>query len=66
MLAINQEHPRKALEILPSIDKHFSSINVRSLAHSECGQYNEAIEIIENQYKNHKISSEVVSATTSH
>lgn len=61
MLAINQEQPKRALEILPSIDKHFSSINVRALAHSECGQYNEAIEIIENQYKNHKVSIEVVS-----
>lgn len=64
MLAINQEQPKKALEILPSDDKHFSSINVRSLAHSERGQYNEAIEIIENQYKNHKVSVEVVSHTT--
>lgn len=60
MLAINQEQPKKALEILPSIDKHFSSINVRALAHSECGQYKEAIEIIENQYKKIKISTEVV------
>lgn len=65
MLAINQGQPQKALEILPSIDKHFSSVNVRLLAHCECGQYAEAIEIIENQYRNNKISSEVVSGLLS-
>lgn len=65
MLAINQEQPKKALEILPSIDKHFSSTNVRSLAYLACGQYNEAIEIFENQYKEHKISAEVVSRISS-
>lgn len=60
MLAINQKQTEKALEILPSIDKHFTSVNVRLLAHCECGQYAEAIEIIENQYKHHNISNVVV------
>lgn len=61
MLAINQGQPQKALEILPSIDKHLSSTNVRLVAHCECAQYAEAIEIIENQYKYHKISNDAVS-----
>lgn len=61
MLAINQGQPQKALEILPPIDKHLSSVNVRVMAHIECGQFAEAIEIIENHYKNHKISVDVVS-----
>lgn len=61
MLAINQKQIEKAYEILPSIDKHFSSINVRLLAHCECDQYAKAIDIIEINYKNHSISNEVVS-----
>lgn len=60
-LAINQEQPKKALEILPPIDKHLSSVNVRLLALSACGEYSKAIEIIENQKA--KISHEVVSNT---
>lgn len=60
MLAINQKQAEKALEILPPMDKHFSSINVRLLAHCECGQYAEAIEMIEKQYKFYRISSTVV------
>lgn len=60
MLAINQRQIGKALEILPSIDKHFSAVNVRILAHCEGGQYTEAIDLIEKNYKNHSISSAVV------
>lgn len=61
MLAIRQEHPQKALEILPSSDEHFSSFNVRLLAHFECDEHIEAIEAIENRYKNKRIFKDVVS-----
>lgn len=56
-----------ALEILPPNDKHFSSMNVRLLALSECGHFAEATEIVQQivsqQYnKSYRISSEVVSS----
>lgn len=61
MLTVNQEQPQKALEILPSIDEHFSTYNVRLLTLIKCGGYLEAVEAIENQYKNKRISKDVVS-----
>lgn len=48
MLAINQNQPVTALEILPVSDKHFSSTNVRLIALSDCGRFPEAIEILKN------------------
>lgn len=69
VLAINMKQPQLALELLSSFenDKHFSSTNIRILALSECGQFNEAIQIIEQilsqeSYKYYRISSEVVSS----
>lgn len=66
MLAIEQGQPQTALEILPPDDKHFSSINVRLIALAECGHMADVQQIIQNilsheQYKNYKISTEVVS-----
>lgn len=63
-LAINQEQPQMALEILPPNDKHFSSVNVRLLALSKCGHFVEANEIVQNilsHNRNVRISLEVVS-----
>lgn len=66
VLAIEQGQPQTALEILPPDDKHFSSINVRLIALAECGHMADVQQIIQNilsheQYKNYKISTEVVS-----
>lgn len=64
VLAINQEQPQMALEILPPNDKHFSSVNVRLLALSKCGHFAEANEIVQNilsHNRNVRISLEVVS-----
>lgn len=66
MLALNQNQPETALEILPTPDKHFSSVNIRLIALFDCGQYAEATEIIKNilnnsQFRNYKISENVVS-----
>lgn len=67
MLAIKQRQPELALEILPTDDKYFSSINLRLLALSECGQFEEAIQLTQNilsqdHYQNIKILAEVVSS----
>lgn len=71
MLAIKQGQPELALEILPTDDKYFSSINLRLLALSECGQFEEALQLTQNilsleQYRNIKILAEVVSSNDIH
>lgn len=65
MLAINQNQPATALDVLLEPDRHLSSVNVRLIALSDCGQYAEAAEIVKNiltdtQLKNYKISEDVV------
>lgn len=65
MLAINQNQAATALDVLQKPDRHLSSVNVRLIALSDCGQYAEASEILKNiladtQLKNYKISGNVV------
>lgn len=65
MLAINQNQPATALDVLQTPDRHLSSVNVRLIALSNCGQYAEASEILKNiltdtQLKNYKISENTV------
>lgn len=65
MLAINQNQPATALDVLPMPDRHLSSVNVRLIALSDCGRYAEVSEIVKNiltdtQLKNYKISENVV------
>lgn len=62
MLAVNQEQPEVALDILPAFDKHFSSKIVRIIALSECGKLEEAAEHLKIllQSRNFRISEIVV------
>lgn len=62
MLAVNQKLPEAALEVLPRLDKHFSSIIVRIIALSECGNFEEATKYIEIllQSRNFRISENMV------
>ncbi|XP_055310687.1 uncharacterized protein LOC129573760 [Sitodiplosis mosellana] len=65
MLAINQDQPATALDVLVVPDRHFSSINVRLIALSDCGQYAESSEIVKNilndtQLRSHRISEHVI------
>lgn len=65
MLCINQNQPEIALEILPKPDKHFSSINVRLIALTDCRHYAEAVQILKNtladiHFSSYKISDSVV------
>lgn len=63
MLAVNQDHPEIALDILPDPDKHFSSTNIRIIALANCGNFEEVSHIFENllQSISYRVSDEVVS-----
>lgn len=63
MLAVNQDHAEIALDILPDLDKHFSSTNIRIIALANCGKFEEISEILTTllQTRSYKISADVVS-----
>lgn len=68
MLAINQDQPATALEILPVPDKHLSSTNIRLIALTDRAHYVEATQIIQNilthnQFSSYRISDHVVSSS---
>ncbi|XP_031628642.1 pentatricopeptide repeat-containing protein 2, mitochondrial-like [Contarinia nasturtii] len=64
MLAINQSKPEIALEVLPPDNKRFSTANVRLIALSECGRFNEAgntmKDILSTYERGFKISAETI------